>query len=267
MEELSSPKNEKVQEYIRLSQRKSARDQQNLFTFEGEKIFLEAVENHVKLRKVFLSPEKLNKYAAICYRLEASGVSVYQLTQAVQEKLSDTKTPQGIFCIAEKLDKYLTIDTIMRGHFFIALCSVSDPGNLGTILRTAEALGMDGAILSKDCCDPYGPKTIRSTMGSLFRLPFIQTEDIVGLLRQLGELGAFTYASVPDPHARSVTHQNFSGCNILCIGNESHGMAAEEIAACKQKLTIPMQGRTESLNAGIAAAILMWEMSRKAFKQ
>lgn len=130
------------------------------------------------------------------------------------------------------------------------------------MLRTCEAFGFDGAILSSGCCDPYSPKVLRGAMGAVFRLPLYRTDDIVSLIRTCKSNGMRPLASVPDSQAVSITSVRFFRGVIMCIGNEGNGLSNELITACGEKITIPMAGHAESLNAATAAAILMWEMSR-----
>ena len=138
---------------------------------------------------------------------------------------------------------------------------MQDPGNLGTILRTAEAFGINGILLSKGCCDLYNPKVLRASMGGVFRLPLSVCEDLV---QTLGECAHTlpVLASVVDATALSVTAAPKSGA-VAVIGNEGNGMSEAAIAACTHRVTIPMAGRAESLNASMAAGILLWELCRE----
>ena len=143
---------------------------------------------------------------------------------------------------------------------YIALENIQDPSNLGAICRTAEALGVDGAILS-GCCDRYSPKVQRGAMGSLLRLNIIDCDNLRELLVSLGEKGMKLYATTPDDTAQKITECDMSGGVVAVIGNEGNGVTDEVFSVC-EKVTIPMLGRAESLNASMAAAITMWEMMR-----
>ena len=134
---------------------------------------------------------------------------------------------------------------------------------MGTILRTAEALGVGGILLSRGCCDIYSPKVLRGSMGAIFRLPFLVVEDLPAYLSKQKEKGYSIYAAVPDRNAVPITEIPFSKRCAVVVGNEGNGLTQACIQACTQSVTIPMEGRAESLNAAIAASILVWEMVRR----
>ena len=129
---------------------------------------------------------------------------------------------------------------------------------MGTILRTAEAVGIDGIVLSDDCCDIYSPKVVRGSMGAVFRIPFTVVSSIKDFISAHKDITS--YASVVSGDAEKITDVKFSDSSLLVIGNEGNGVKASTIEACDKKITIPMNGRAESLNASAAAAILIWEM-------
>ncbi len=178
--------------------------------------------------------------------------------------MSDTKTPQGVMCVVEREDYGL--QEIMRPSqeqtFLLVLDNLQDPGNLGTIIRAAEGAGATGVILSRDCVDIYNPKTIRSTMGSLFRVPFYYAEDIVKETGRLREAGIRVYAAHLDGEI-SYEEADYACPTAFLIGNEGNGLQ-DEVAACADVyVRIPMKGRVESLNAAVAASVLMFEAARQ----
>ncbi|MCD7774812.1 MAG: RNA methyltransferase, partial [Clostridiales bacterium] len=185
----------------------------------------------------------------------------FLITEEISEKLYDKKSPQGVFCICKTLDKNLNIYKINYNGIYAAFEEIQTPGNLGAAARTAEALGLDGLIVSGGC-DIYNPKAQRSAMGSLLRLDVIRTENLPEFLMKCSEKGMKTYAAVPDKNALPVTEIDKSGGLVAVIGNEGNGLTDETIKACSGRITIPMRGRAESLNAGAAASIIMWEMVR-----
>ena len=146
---------------------------------------------------------------------------------------------------------------------YLALEDLQDPGNLGTVVRTAEALGFGGLILSAGCCDLYNPKVLRGSMGGVFRLPAYITADMVTTVGRLRTKGFRCFACVPDEDALPVQTAPFGPGSICLIGNEGNGLRPETVAACGERLTIPMAGRAESLNASMAAGIVLWEMARR----
>ena len=183
------------------------------------------------------------------------------ISEEVAEKLSDTKNNQGIFCICKMLDKKTNIGKIKYNGKYIALENVSNPSNFGAVVRTAEAVGLDGVIVSGGC-DIYNPKSQRSAMGSLFRLNIVVVDDLPQYLTQLKANGMKVYAGVPDSNALKITQADMSGGVVSIIGNEGNGITEETCSASTATVTIPMKGRAESLNAAAAASILIWEMMR-----
>ena len=133
---------------------------------------------------------------------------------------------------------------------------------MGTIIRTAEALGLDGILLSDGCCDVYNPKVLRASMGGVFRMPLMRVGDMAQAVTNLQEKGLTAFACVVDATATPITEAGMGQGSVALIGNEGNGLRAETVAACKHRVTIPMAGRAESLNASMAAGIILWEMCR-----
>ena len=185
-----------------------------------------------------------------------------EIAPELAQYMADTATPQGVFCIAKILDNPLGLDTIDTMGRYGLLEDIQDPGNLGTMIRTAEALGLDGLVLSAGCCDVYNPKVLRSSMGGVFRLPMLTGVSMPETIGTLQERGMRAYACVVDADACPVQTVAFGPGSLCVIGNEGNGLRPETVAACARRITIPMTGRAESLNASLAAGIVMWEMSR-----
>ena len=162
-------------------------------------------------------------------------------------------------CVKEKNDRFIQEAEVMSDTVF---AHVSDPGNLGTIFRTAEAAGATGIVLSKDCVDLYNPKVIRSTMGAIFRIPFIYTDDLKGTIDELKREGITVYAA----HLKGENSYDMEDYKTACaflIGNEGNGLTEETAACADRKILIPMEGGAESLNAAVASAVLMFEAGRQ----
>lgn len=192
---------------------------------------------------------------------EDSAERSFVISEDVAEKLSDTKNNQGVFCICKMLDKNSNIGKIKYNGKYIALESVSDPSNFGAVIRTAEAMGIDGVIVSGGC-DFYNPKAQRAAMGSLFRMNIFQTDNLPQTLTSLAEKGMAVLAGVPDSSACKITQIDMSKGTVAVIGNEGNGISKEVCNAATQLVTIPMKGRAESLNAAAAASVIIWEMMR-----
>ena len=257
---ISSRENSVIKDYIRLCSAKSARASSGRFAIEGARLCHDALGSGLRIESVFLTREACEKYVDVTAQLMNCGTQVYEITQAVAMKMTDTQNPQGIFCVAYMLDKTLDMDKIDINGAYIALENMQDPGNLGTVLRTAEAFGFDGVFLSADCADMYSPKVLRGAMGAVFRIPFLIADELPHLLITLSQKGVKTVAAVAEKGALSVLEAELGGGITVVIGNEGAGLTPACAAACTQRVTIPMGVRAQSLNAGAAAAILIWEI-------
>ena len=180
------------------------------------------------------------------------------MTEEVAEKLSDTVSSQGVFAILQMLPE--TALAIQKGGKYVVLDTVQNPQNLGAIARTAEAFGVNGLIVGGGC-DRYNPKALRASMGSLLRLPVFETEDLAATVRAIGKTVP-TFATVPDCTAESICVQDFSGGAAAIIGNEGNGVREAVLSAAQKRVTIPMRGNAESLNAAAAATVTVWEMMK-----
>ncbi len=203
----------------------------------------------------------MEKYSEYLSSVENAAERCYVISEEVAEKLSDTKNNQGIFCVCKMLDKNTNIGKIKYNGKYIALENVSNPSNFGAVVRTAEAVGLDGVIVCGGC-DIYNPKSQRSAMGSLFRLNIVVVDNLPECLAELKHNGMKVYAGVPDSNAVKITQADMSGGVVCIIGNEGNGITEETCNAATSAVTIPMKGRAESLNAAAAASILIWEMMR-----
>ncbi len=230
------------------------------FVAEGVRLCDDALRSGAEISAVVASEFALKKYSEELEALVENASDAYSVSNQLFASFSDTKSPQGILCVIKTLDKHSLFDKIKCNGKFIALDNVQDPSNLGTILRTAEAVGIDGVILSHDCCDIYSPKVVRGSMGAVFRLPSMITDTISGFLKSHTEL--FSFAAVVDSNADSIVRTAFPKSCVVCVGNEGNGLKPETVEACCKAITIPMIGRAESLNAAVAAGIIMWEMMR-----
>ena len=257
-EKISSGANEAVKACVRLRDSARFRRDNGLFFLEGARLCADAAHSGYRAAQAFYTPQAAERYGTYLKQLLPAAARVWEITPPVAAKLADTQTPQGIFGVFEIPEQ----EPELPSHgAFLALEKVQDPGNLGAICRTAEALGVD-AVLLNGCCDRYNPKAQRAAMGSLLRLKLHTVADLPVFLKEKAGQGFLTCASVPDPEAERVNEMDFSGDVITVIGNEGSGITAAVQEACTQRITIPMAGRAESLNANSAAAILIWEMMR-----
>lgn len=279
METITSVKNERVKAAAKLSSSARARREQGLFVLEGLRLCMDVVRSGLRCAELFVSGEFCEKHEAEYEALAAVSDEVFLVNDAVLEKLSDTRTPQGVCCVVRMAAPVSLLERApatgapaseadVPATKLLLLENVQDPANLGAIARTAEALGITGLLVSGGC-DVYAPKALRASMGALLRLP-VEVVDasgegsgpVLSLLEKAEALGFKTYASTPAADAVPVTEADFSGPVLCVVGNEANGVTPETMAACAERVTIPMTGRAESLNAAAAGAILMWEMVR-----
>lgn len=254
----------------KLQDRKHRR-REGLFRFDGRKLFAEALHARVPLFAVVLAESSAEEMLKI---LEREGGQTSPRTVVLPDELfarvSEEKSPEGVICVAKCLDKLHKIVTINKGNDAaelllpgrtLVLESVRDPGNLGTIIRSAKAFGVANLLLSADCADVYHPRTIRAAMGTLFTQHILLVEDVVSAVRALASERT-VYAAALDESALRLGEVALGRDDVAVIGNEGHGLSPALVQACTRTLYIPMEAGVESLNAGIAASVLLWEMYR-----
>ena len=259
---ITSTGNARVKQLVTWQKKRKARDEEGVYIVEGIRMYREAPRAQV--REVYVSEQFYSRYGEEL-GLSAWGRQMEILSDHVFSHVSDTKTPQGILAIVKRLN--YTMNDLMqvknqKAPHLVVLDNLQDPGNLGTIFRTAEAAGVTGILLSKDCVDVYNPKVIRSTMGAVFRMPFLYVEDLPEKIKELQKEGIKTYAAHLRGENAYDEEDYTTGCAFL-IGNEGNGLR-DEVADCADCLIrIPMEGEAESLNAAVAAAVLMFEAGRQ----
>ena len=259
MNRLDSVSNEKVKMAVKIAASSKARKETGLFFLEGLRLCRDSALTGTVIRYAFASDKAYEKFTLDADLIFSKADEAYLVSDAVADKLSLTQTSQGFFCLCE-MEASLPLSSIDFSGKYIALENIQDPANLGAICRTAEALGIKGAVLF-GCCDRYSPKSQRAAMGSLLRLPVFDSTDLCSDIVFLKENGMSVYATSPDSAAEKITEVPMSGGVVCVIGNEGNGVSEAVFSLCK-KVTIPMQGNAESLNASMAAAITMWEMMR-----
>ena len=255
---LTSKDNSNIKNAIKLKNSSRYRRQTGLFIAEGLRICFDAMLSSAVIETMFVTEKAIEKFSDKFDKLKDYSKKTYVVTDKIFELISDTENSQGILCIIKALDKISEFDTIKKNGKFLALDNLQDPNNLGTILRSAEAFGIDCIVMSNDCCDIYSPKVVRGSMGAIFRIPFIVCGSIESFLSENPDLNS--YAAVVDDSALSVNEIKFNTPCIAVIGNEGNGLKQNTIDACDYKITIPMSGNAESLNASVAASIIIWEM-------
>lgn len=255
--EITSKENSLIKLTSLLQTSHKARTENGLFVLEGLRICFDAYDNGILFDKLIISDTAFQKYFCDVARLAEKANECYKIPDNLFKKIGDTASPQGIIAVAKIPVSDSSV--INPNGRYIALENIADPSNLGAVARTAEALGVSGIILSHGSCDPYSPKALRASMGTLLRLPLIVLNDFA---KSLKATGLKTYACVVDSTAKSATEVKFSDGSVLIIGNEANGITDETKLLSDEQITIRMSGKAESLNAAVAAAILMWEMMK-----
>lgn len=254
---ITSTSNPQIKRILQLQKKSKARNEEQVFIVEGLKMFSEVPKNWVE--KVYISETLYNRKKQ---DLKLEDFDVEILSDKVFSHVSDTQTPQGILCIVRQQKHDFEELLSHENAHILVLDNLQDPGNMGTIVRTAEGAGVTAIFMSKDCVDIYNPKTIRSTMGSIYRVPFAYVEDTLDLLQKLKESGVKVYAAHLDGK-QNYDQENYIEKTAILIGNEGKGLREEVALQADIWVKIPMCGQVESLNAAIAAALFMYEVARQ----
>ena len=273
-DEIISSRNNPIIKWAASLSDKKGRAQSESFIAEGEKLVFEALEAHLPVTHIFVSESRCD---ALMPRLRSSfsdevyeKCEVFIVSDSAFDKISTEKSPQGIISVIKYLDFFRNMDIIYKEEFFlraderaIFLFSIRDPGNLGAVIRSAVAFGVDHIVLSSDCADVYNPKTVRSAMGSLFRTRITSVSDVPSFITAARECNRRVFAAELRDGAVSLAEAGVSASDIVMIGNEGHGIDEAVSVLCDKSVYIPISKKTESLNASVAAAIFMWEQMNK----
>ncbi len=254
---ITSTANSRIRELVKLKKNAKDRAHRDVFLVEGPKMFREIPRS--LLREVYASENFLK--SADGRKALSEGIAVETVSDSVFQYLSDTRSPQGILAVVSQLH-YTTEDLLGETPLVMILENLQDPGNLGTILRTAEAAGATGILLSRTSADIYNPKVTRSTMGSIFRVPFVYTDHLHEEMKKLQKNGVRLYAAHLKGSSDMYT-ETYTGPSAFLIGNESRGLTEETASLADRAVRIPMCGQVESLNAAVASSVLLYEARRQ----
>lgn len=253
IKEITSPDNPLIKQIQKLQQKKY-RQQTGLFLLEGCRLIETALQNQLSIETMVFSTD----YQGVHY----PAPNCIAVPHKLFCKLCDTEHPQGVLAVARQFIRTNPPD----GELLVLCDRIADPGNLGTIIRSADALGFDGVVLSPGCADVYSPKVIRSTMGSFCSVPLYQPTELSNCITHLQTHGYTLLVSALTPDAQSLYRFRVNGKTLLVIGNEAGGVCPELLNAGDAVVQIPMFGGAESLNAAIAASILMYEIKKQAMQ-
>ncbi len=250
MDRITSGSNRLVREVRELQKKRKARKEAGLFIAEGERLCREIPTEAIE--RIFIT----DTYQGALPE-GGNDARLFRVPEKLMQEMSDTRTSQGILC-----EVRMRPEQTLTGDFFLLLEDLQDPGNLGTIFRTAEAAGVSGIYMSRECVDIYSPKVVRSTMGALYRMPFCVVPDLRETARSLRQQGVRVYAA----HLKGTKKHyeyDYRLPTAFMIGNEGNGLTEALAAEADGFLRIPMKGQVESLNAAIAATVLMFEAARQ----
>ena len=262
MQIITSKDNELVKNIKKLKEKKY-RDENNQFIVEGIKLVAEAIEEQADINCIVVCEDCIND-GLIDKKLlyEIAKFKCIYVTEKIFSTLTDVTSPQGILAVINRKDNNIKID--YNQEFIVVLDGIQDPGNLGTILRTVDAAGLNQIVLSKETADSFNPKVVRSTMGGIFRVNIIKSDDLVETLKELQNNGFEVVVTSLDTD-NSVYDINYNKKAIV-IGNEAKGVSKPVQDVADKKVKIPMLGKTESLNASVAAGIMIYEYVRNKIK-
>lgn len=265
MERIDSPTNKKIKLVAKLHNGKY-RKQENLFVAEGVRLAEMALESDWQIRFAFVSDRVLenSRVMGLLSRMEEKDVAVYSMADSIYNKAADTSNSQGVLLVMEP--KLASLDDVLSGQgerIFVVLDCVQDPGNAGTIIRTADAAGFDGVICLNGTVDVLSDKVVRSAMGSLFNIPVVMGSSADEFLHVCRKNDVKIMVTALDQEARSHFTADYNCRCAVVFGNEGNGASAEIIQGAEEKVFIPMSGKAESLNVSVAAAIVIYEAYRQ----
>ena len=255
---ISSGSNAKIKELVKLQKSSKERKKSGLFVAEGEKLIREAA-HHGRLQTVYVS-ETVYEKAVWEQKAFLEGLSYEVVADSVFHDIADTVTPQGFLGVVEQPE--YSLEQIIQNKRILLLDDLRDPGNMGTILRTAEGAGMSGVILSRGSVDMFNPKVVRATMGAIFRMPFCYVEDLAETIGYIKDREIPVYGTTMEGSLRYDEIDYGAGAGIV-VGNEAKGISENVLKQLSGCVRIPMAGKLESLNAAVSAAIMMYEMARQ----
>jgi TrmH family RNA methyltransferase len=262
---ITSKSNSTIVKIGKLNEKKY-RKQEKKFLCDGIKLLEEAINFDVKIAFLVLNNDTIfnEKVTDLIKKIQLDGTQILCVSDAVFMKLTEEKAPQGVIAVCEFIEDKHEFSTSVKNakleEKIMLFESVRDPGNIGTIIRTAAAFGIDKLILSSDCADIYSSKVIRSAMGAIFKVKINIVEDFKTSISILKDCGYSILGAALDKNSLILGNNKVSLNDAIIIGNEGKGISKETLELCDNTLLIPMQDNTESLNAAMAATIIMWEL-------
>lgn len=259
MQVISSKENENIKNIRKLKEKKY-RDLNGEYIVEGIKLVKEAIEENVDIKTIVVCDD-CEKNGTLDKKLlyEIAKYDCIYVTEKVFNFLSDVSNPQGILAVVAKNKNKAEID--YKQDLILILDDIQDPGNLGTIIRTADSVNLKQIIVSKGCGDVYNPKVVRSSMGAIFRVNIFESDNLVNTIKELKKHNIKAIATDLQTDS-SIYDETYKKCAVI-IGNEANGVSKEILDIVDKKIKIPMLGKTESLNASVATAVILYEAVRQ----
>ena len=263
MQIITSKDNEIIKNIRKLKEKKY-RDLSNSYIIEGIKLIKEAIVESKQIKQIIVCEENINN-GGIDQKLlyEIAKYECIYVTKKIFSLISDVQNPQGIMAVIEKQNSEDNID--YKEDVIVVLDGIQDPGNLGTILRTIDSVGLKQVIVSKETADAYNPKVVRSTMGAIFRVNIIESDNLIETLKNLKKHKYKVMATSLETNNN--IYDVYYNKKVIVIGNEANGVSQEILDFADEKIKIPMLGRTESLNASVATSIILYEYVRRKIKE
>ena len=259
---ISSKDNETIKKLKKLKDKKY-RDQENCYIIEGIKLIKEAIQENAKIKLIIICDDcKQENNIEEDIKYEIAKYECIYVTEKIFLSITNVINPQGMLAVIEKKKQDSEIN--YEDDLFLILDDIQDPGNMGTILRTADSLNLKQIIMSKECADIYNPKVVRSTMGAIFRIKIIQSDNLVKTLKEMKKhkIKIITTSLQTNKKIYDIEYNK----TAIVIGNEANGVSKEILEIADEKVKIPMPGKTDSLNASVATAVILYEAMRNKLK-
>ncbi len=263
MQVISSKDNQVIKNIKKLKDKKY-RDLNNEYIIEGIKLIKEAIDEGVEIKQIIICEECV-KDGSISQKLlyEVAKYNIIAVSQKIFESITEVKNPQGIIAVVKKNNQNQQIN--YDEDLIVILDNIQDPGNLGTILRTVDSANLSQIIVSENTADNYNPKVVRSTMGAVYRVKVIRSNDLIKTVKELKKQG-YEICATSLEEAKSIYEIDYKK-KVIIIGNEANGVSKELLKLADKKIKIPMLGKTESLNASVATSIIVYEYIRQKLYQ
>lgn len=259
---ITSKDNETIK-YLKKLKDKKYRDQENCYIIEGIKLIKEAIGENIKIKYIIVCDDcKQENGIDSELKYEIAKYECIYVSEKIFLSLTNVVNPQGILAVVEKGKNISKIN--YDEDLFLILDDIQDPGNMGTILRTADSINLKQIIVSKGSADCYNPKVVRSTMGAIFRINIIESEDLTKTIKEMkkNKIKIATTSLQTEKSIYDITYEK----TAIVIGNEANGVSNEVLELADEKIKIPMPGKTESLNASVATAVILYEATRQKIK-